>query len=177
MYRLIPFTPAYADQVAAYRQEFLETNSSMDGTGFLAQYEDPLAWLEECRRFTDEATVPPDKVPATQFFCIRQADDRLVGMLQVRHRFNDYLALYGGHIGYSVRPADRRQGVARFMLAAALPLCKELGLDRVLITCLEGNEGSKRTILACGGAFEGTIVEPNIQKRLERYWIDLCKGN
>ena len=38
-------------------------------------------------------------------------------MIQLRHCFNDYLERYGGHIGYSVRPDERRKGYAAWMLA------------------------------------------------------------
>ena len=42
-----------------------------------------------------------------------------------------------------------------------LPICREIGLDRVLITCIDGNIGSEKTILANGGVFESTVYEPN----------------
>lgn len=92
-------------------------------------------------------------------------------MIQVRHRFNDYLAEYGGHIGYSVRPDERRKGYAKWMLAHVLPEARKIGLDRVLVTCDDDNEGSSRTIEANGGVFERkTELEGDI---LRRYWIDL----
>ena len=94
-------------------------------------------------------------------------------MIQVRHEFNEFLEKYGGHIGYSVRPSERRKGYAKAMLAAALPFCwHELGLDRVLVSCLRENEGSRRTILANGGIYESTVLEPLDQVYLERYWIE-----
>ena len=55
------------------------------------------------------------------------------------------------------------------MLAAALPLCRELGLDRVMITCRDTNEGSRRTILANGGVYESTAYEPDRQVNLQRF--------
>ena len=59
------------------------------------------------------------------------------------------------------------------MLALALPKCAALGIGRVLITCVQGNEGSRRTILHNGGVFESAVYEPEEKCRLERYWIDL----
>jgi predicted acetyltransferase len=94
-------------------------------------------------------------------------------MLQLRHTLNDYLRRYAGHIGYSVRPSERRRGVAKWMLAAALPYCRELGLRRVMIACEPWNEGSRRTILANGGVFEKTVHEPEEDIDLEQYWITL----
>ena len=162
-----------ASEIAAYRREFLEAGDSMDGTGPLRRFEDPLAYLAACRDYEDPNTVPAHLVPATQFALVRESDGRLVGMLQVRHRFNAYLEKYAGHIGYSVRPSERRRGYAKEMLRQALPFCRELGLERVLITCIDGNLGSERTILANGGVYESTVREPNEGVDLKRFWITL----
>ncbi|MBQ7455446.1 MAG: pyroglutamyl-peptidase I [Clostridia bacterium] len=59
------------------------------------------------------------------------------------------------------------------MLAEALPFCwDELRLPRVLISCLEGNEGSRRAIEANGGAYESTIYDPLGHRLVRRYWIE-----
>ena len=163
----------YLDQVWAYRQECLEADSSMDGCGPLRRAESPEQWLELVRSYTDPATLPEGKVLATQFLAIRESDGRLVGMLQVRHYFNEYLEKYAGHIGYSVRPGERRRGYAKEMLRLTLPFCQEIGLVRVLISCEPDNPGSRRTILANGGVYESTVHEPNEGIDLERYWITI----
>lgn len=159
------------EEIAAYRQEFIVDGSSMDGCGSLARMEDPRDWIQQIKDLSDEATVPESWVRSTQFVLLR--GDRLVGALQVRHRFNDFLKDFGGHIGYSARPSERRKGYAALMLHEALPFCREIGLKKVLITCLESNEGSRRTILKNGGVYESTVIEPREGKPLERYWITL----
>ena len=90
-----------------------------------------------------------------------------------RHYLNEYLEKFGGHIGYSIAPSERRKGYATQMLKATLPVCKKLGIDEVLITCIRGNEGSKRTILNNGGVFESIVYEPDEKVELEKYWIML----
>ena len=170
--RLIEPTPAYSEEIAAYRQAFLAAGDSMDGTGPLRRCEDAGDWLRETARGKDPATVRPGLVPATQYIYVRE-DGRVVGMLQIRHCFNAYLERYAGHIGYSVRPDERRKGYAAAMLRDALPHCRELGLRDVLITCSSDNEGSRRTILRNGGVYESTVHEPDEDEDLERYWIHL----
>lgn len=169
---IIP-TSEYAEEIRAYRQEFIDAGDSMDGTGPLRRISDPTEWLREIEKYRKPETVPADKVQATQFICVRRSDKKLVGMLQVRHYFNEYLEKYAGHIGYSVRPSERKKGYAKWMLAQGLDYCRHIGLPRVLITCSEENEGSRRTILANGGVFESTVHEPKEDIELERYWIDL----
>lgn len=94
-------------------------------------------------------------------------------MIQFRHYFNEFLEKYGGHIGYSVRPEERRKGYAKKMLSNCLNICKAYGLEKVLVTCIQGNVGSQRTILANGGVYESTIYCESDNVYLERYWIHL----
>ncbi len=175
MEELILTRPAseYAGQIAEYRQEFLDAGDSIAGAGSLRRTEDPEEYIRTCVVYEDPQKVPPHLVPATQFLCIRKADNRLVGMIQVRHSFNDFLEKYGGHIGYSVRPCERRKGYAKEMLRMALTFCRELEIDNVLVTCADGNIGSEKTILANGGVYEYIIHEPDEDIDLKRFWITL----
>lgn len=170
--KLILPTMEYAGQIMDYKAEMFAADSSMDGCGALRHCETAEEWLAYNALYTDPATLPEGKVLATQFITVRESDNALVGMLQVRHYFNDYLEKYAGHIGYSVRPSERRKGYATEQLRQALIWCKEeLGLEKVLITCYDTNEPSRRTILKAGGVYEGTSLEPDKGKNLERYWI------
>ncbi len=170
---LVEPSEEYAQQIAEYKQACLDANSSMDGCGPLRRCEDPLTYISECKKYTSPETLPEGWVLTTQFFYIRKADNRLVGMIQVRHYFNDWLSKFGGHIGYSVKPCERRKGYATSMLGAILPYCKELGLDKILITCIDGNTGSEKAILNNGGVYEFTVNEPDRNRNLKRFWITL----
>ena len=171
--KLIEPTMEYDSQIQAYRREFLETEGSMDGCGSLRRFETTREWLDQVEALRRPETTPPQLVPSTQYIYVRESDSKVVGVIQIRHCFNEFLEKYAGHIGYSVCPTERRNGYATQMLRLALPACKALGLDRVLISCVEGNEGSKRTILRNGGVYESTVFEPGEGVYLERYWIDL----
>lgn len=139
----------------------------------LERMENPCDWLEQVESLSHKETVPDNWVQCTQFLCVRKSDNRLVGMIQVRHWFNEFLEKFGGNIGYSVRPSERKKGYATKMLQDCLVYCKELGLQKVLITCVDDNVGSRKTILANGGIYDTTVFEPEKNVNLERYWITL----
>lgn len=107
-------------------------------------------------------------VPSTVFWYI--SGEYYLGTLVIRHRLTPDLAEVGGHVGYHVVAPWRRQGHATRMLAAGLAHCRQLGLDRVLLTCDVDNEPSRRVILANGGVPDGR------RRGEDRFWIDLSPG-
>ena len=156
-------------EISAYKAEMLAEGNTLDGCGALT-YLTPEAWLTHCRNLQEESTCPPGWTPATQYVAL-DGDCRIIGMIDLRHRLNDFLAEYGGHIGYSVRPGERRRGVAARMLAEVLEIARERGMQRLLVTCDEGNEASRRTIERSGGVFERTTRHESMT--ILRYWIEL----
>lgn len=145
----------------------------MDGSSNLKNYEDPLRWIEFVRACKDPDRVREGFVPATQYIYVREEDDRILGMIHIRHRLNPFLEKYGGHIGYCVRPSERRNGYGTDMLKQTLRECRKLGLEMVLVTCLHRNEGSRRVIMNNGGIFESMVHEPSRDMYLDRFWIEL----
>ena len=159
------------EQVMAYREEFLAIDSRMDGTCALNEYDDFDTWLANVRAYSAPETTPAGKVPATQYLSLDE-NEHLVGMVNLRHCLNDYLLEFGGHIGYSVRPTDRKNGYAIQMLKLALDEAKALGLDRVRIACDRYNIASAKTIQANGGVLDGERYDPQDSTLTQRYWIE-----
>ncbi|MCW2764739.1 MAG: family N-acetyltransferase [Nocardioides sp.] len=126
-------------------------------------------FVAERLRFADPAARLPDGMVPCDYFWIADGDE-VIGFVALRHRLNDWLFEMGGHIGYSVRPSRRRQGHAGRALALALGRARELGLDRVLLTCDEDNRASRLTIEGGGGVYEDT------RNGKQRFWIDLTRA-
>ena len=174
--KLIAPSMEYDKQIQAYRNEFLVYGGSMDGCGSLRRFDRTQDWLDQIESLKHAETTPPDLVPMTQYIYVRESDNKIVGVIQIRHYFNEFLEKYAGHIGYSVCPSERKKGYATQMLKLVLLECKRLGIEKVLVCCVQGNEGSKKTILKNGGEYESTVYLQERDVYLERYWIDLTES-
>mgnify|MGYP003290669149 CR=1 FL=1 len=66
-------------------------------------------------------------------------------------------------------PSGHTAMIADYLMEAG----KELGLEKILISCIDGNIGSEKTILKNGGVYESTVCEPDRNRNLKRFWITL----
>ncbi|WP_312942866.1 GNAT family N-acetyltransferase [Oscillibacter sp.] len=155
-----------------YKDEHLQNGETeLHGGALLGslQYEE---WLKLTLDNADEKTVHSDWVVSSTFFVIRESDNQIIGMVDIRHNLNDFLASYGGHIGYGVRPSERRKGYATAILKMALDYSKSIGLKRVMLACNKDNEASRKTIIKCGGIQEREFVHTD-GKTIQIYWINI----
>lgn len=160
--------PRLADKetVLEMMAEFEQTQSAHDGGFWDAENFDYEEWLETNLNKEMGIKLPENRVPSIQFVLFDESGHAL-GFLNLRLRLNEGLLNYAGHIGYSIRPSQRGKGYGKEQLRLGLAEARKQGLERVLITCDEDNEASRRTILSAGGVYENTI------DRSQRYWIDL----
>ena len=159
--------------IEEYMQEFYDNGDKVAGIGGLDRIKDFDVWLDKIQKDILPQTVETERVPATLYFSVRKSDKRIVGNLQIRHRLNEKLLRYGGHIGDSVRPSERRKGYATEQIRLALLKCKRFGIDRVLMDCDKNNIGSAKAIQNNGGILENEIYVEN--ELVQRYWISLKK--
>ena len=144
----------YKDRAIDYINEFHEYGSGINGSGSLdrflreSTYE---AWLDKILRDLDIANIPEGRVPAITYFYVREEDGKIVGMVNIRLALNDRLREEAGHIGYSVRPTERRRHYATRMLEEALRVCDTIGIREVLVSCDKSNTASAGVIKNCGG--------------------------
>lgn len=111
-----------------------------------------------------------NRVPNTNYFFV-DGDERIVGMVNIRHSLNDYLRQVDGHIGFGIRPAERRKGHATYLLSEALNMTDQLGIRSVLVTCNEDNVGSAAVIVNNGGVEDECFIEPH-GNVVRRFWIE-----
>ena len=103
---------------------------------------------------------------------VAEVDGEIVGRTSIRWELNDFLGTLGGHIGYAVRPAHRRQGYATEILRQSLDVLRARGVRRILVTCDEDNLASARVIEANGGVLESIVPHVDAgEPPRKRYWI------
>lgn len=117
---------------------------------------------------SDPAVPPvPGRVHCTYWWIVDR--DEMLGAIALRHELTGSLLESGGHIGYGVRPGARRRGLASWALAEVLAAARDMGMDRVLVTCDVDNEASRRTIERNGGVLED--IRDTSGRPVRRYWI------
>ena len=162
---------SYADEITKYKEESLKESPLINGAAGLNNFSSIKDWLEELKRRSSKATVPEGLVPSSIYLGIREKDNYIVGIIDIRHYLNDFLKQFGGNIGYSVRKSERNKGYAKQMLKLALEKCKDLKMKKVLITCDKDNIASEKVILSAGAKFEDIRSADGENKK--RFWIDL----
>ena len=165
----------YKDKAIEYINEFHEYDSDINGTGNLDQFLKESSyekWLESLMKGVDMANLSDAEVPRLTYFYIREKDEKIVGMVNLRLGLNDFLRAEGGHIGYSVRPTERRKHYATMMLKDALKVCDKIGIKEVLVSCDKVNVASAGVIEKCGGTLKNEFYSETYGEILTMYQIN-----
>jgi len=133
---------------------------------------DPQAHLRQVRDWSRGVGLTEGRVPVTECWLIRDGRD-VVAVSGLRHRLTPHLEHEGGHIGYGVRPSQRRKGYGTAVCRLTLQKARAMGMTRVLITCDTDNVASARIIETNGGALENRVIARETGKMKNRYWINL----
>lgn len=169
-------TAAREKEAFDFLQEFYDYNSELNGTGGLQRFEGNYSgWLkkldDDLKRIPDE-----ERVPAETYFLVRESDNRIIGMINIRLVLNQKLREFGGNIGYSIRPTERQKGYNKVNLYLALCVCKNRGIESVLIGCDKDNPGSAKTIQALGGELIREYFDEKNNITIQNYTIDINKA-
>lgn len=174
--RLIPPSKEYEREILDYRREMIEAgNAALEGCGSLDKYDRYEDWIAHLDRYKDRNTIDPGSgyVEGSQYLLVDEERHRVLGMVNLRHYLNNDLYRIGGHIGYSIRPGERRKGYGKLQLSLALQILAGLGVKEALVSCDRKNNASARTIESCGGVFEKEIYIPEMACTARRYWISI----
>jgi len=152
-----------------YKQEHINCSEAhIHGSSGFMQADDYESWLDKITWNQTKAT--SDWVTGSVYFAI--VDGKIIGSIAVRHYLNDSLLKSGGHIGYGIRPSERRKGYGTKMLALALEKCRELGIEKALVTCDKGNIASAKTAMKNSGVLENEFTEED-GNIVQCYWITI----
>lgn len=165
------------NEIIEYLDEFVEYGSNINGSGSLDKIYDGYTFeeaLERCLNMeNEEYSKKIERCPARTFLLIRENDKKIVGNINIRWNLNEKMLQFGGHIGYGIRPTERRKGYNKINLYLGILEARRLGLEKVMLDCDVNNLGSDRTLKALGGKLERTEVDPSDGVLTNVYWFDV----
>jgi predicted acetyltransferase len=161
-----------------YKKHYIEMMEYWKSTGeelalwvLKEDYSDFEAMVKMFKNYSHGIDVGDNFVPNTTYWIFESNIDKIVGAVNVRHYLNAALLAYWGNIGYGIRPDERRKGYATETLRMALDRCRDINMEKVMLSCNKNNTGSAKVIVNNGGVLENEVeLEGRI---LQRYWIKL----
>lgn len=164
------FTKQDKEQLFDLINETNEYDGNFEGFEAIRRIKDYDVFLKELETWKHQEQINPNYSPQTTFGVF--ADEKLVGGFVLRYTLNGALFNHGGNIGYFVRPSERKKGYGRKILNLAIKEARDIGLEKVLVTCRNNNIGSIKIIESNGGKYENDYYDESLGKTFRRYWID-----
>ena len=151
-------------EIIDYINELAQYNSPTNGVGFLAKILDNYTFEEalyNCLNMQDlDFSKKLGRCQSKTFLLIRANDNKIVGSINIRWNLPEEMRRFGGHIGYGIRPTERRKGYNKINLYLGLIKIKEMGLKDIQLSCEADNIGSVKTLEALGGILKETGIDP-----------------
>ena len=165
------------NEIIEYLDEFVKYGSDINGSGSLDKIYDGYTFeeaLDRCLKMEDEEYAKSvGRCQSRTFLLIRENDNKIVGTINVRWNLNEAMLRFGGHIGYGIRPTERRKGYNKINLYLGMLDAKKVGLEKVMLDCDVNNLGSDKTLKALGGKLERTEVDPSDGILTNVYWFNV----
>ncbi len=165
------------EDIIEYINEFAEYKSDLNGIGSLDKILEGYTFeeaLERCLNMKDKTYAEKvGRCPGKTFLLIRESDNKLIGTLNLRWDLSEAMQKFGGHIGYGIRPTERRKGYNKINLYLGMIEAQKVGLERVMLDCDVNNIGSDKTLKALGGKLERTEIDPSDGILTNVYWFNV----
>lgn len=169
------------NEALEYLNELVQFGSELNGTGSMGSclndwtYEEFL--IENEKRKDKKYAYSINRCPSKTFFFIRQSDNKIIGMINIRYDITQELLEKGAsHIGYNIRPSERQKGYNKIQLYLGLLEEQKIGEKRILLECTVENKGSNKSIISLGGVLEKTELDKYDNSMTNYYWIDVEKS-
>ena len=108
---------------------------------------------------------------SSTYWLYDEKNNKIIGASNLRHYLTEDGKKLWGHIGYGIRPSERKKGYATKLLKMTLEEAKNKKIDKVLLGAYTGNIGSWKTMEKCNGKYENTVIEEETGLPVKRYWI------
>jgi predicted acetyltransferase len=154
--------------------DFKKDGDSLTPFTLTEDYTDFESLVKRLKGYSEGVGISSTFVKHESFWLI-DSQNQIVGTSNLRLELTDSLKRSGGHIGYGVKPSERRKGYATKILEKTLEVAKSYGILEVLLTCDHDNIGSIKTIINNGGKLESQEFLEDKNITINRYWINMNK--
>lgn len=141
-----------ADLGKAYelQNSFEKNETGFENRAYGYNFDEFCEYVSECEKHSRGLDLPEGYVPDTVFI-LEDDEENYVGIFNLRHFLNEFLANGPGHIGYGISAKYRQKGYGTEGLRLTLVKAKEMGIEEAYLSCYKDNAGSLKVQLNNGG--------------------------
>ncbi len=160
------------------RKEYIDYYNEWKNSG-----EESIPWLVESvpphdfecmiktlNEYENGLNIPIKWLPSNSTYWAVDENNKIISVVNIRHRLTQKLFDFGGHIGYGVCPSQRGKGLSKKVFNLSLKKANDLGIDKVLAVCHDNNIASRKTLISCGGLEDSYRIDEN-KNLLRRFWF------
>ena len=168
---LVKPSATFQKQYCAMVQEFMQTDEGWFNNFPLA-LEDFASYVHELEDEAQGINLPPGVVLQETYWLVRDGK-HVLGEIRLRPHLTPPFEQHNGHIGYNIRPSERRKGYATCQLALMLDEVRRRNISHVMLTVDGDNPASVRAIEKNGGKLDWQRFSSEKDETISCYWINV----